>query len=187
MTLDTDREAALQLMQEYVSNKNLRKHMLAVEAVMKAYAKIFNKDTRWWGNIGLLHDFDYEKYPSLNDHPFKGAGILAEKGYSEEFIKTVLAHAPHTKEPRDTTVKKTIFAVDELTGLIVAVALVMPDKKLVQVTVPSVIKKLHNKSFARQVNREEIYQGAKELAIPLEQHIHTVIQSLQPIANSLNL
>lgn len=182
-----DRESAWQLLNEYVTNPNLIKHMLAVEAAMRAYAKKFNEDVDWWGIVGLLHDFDYEKYPDPQDHPFKGTEILRAKGYPEDFIKTVLAHASHSNEPRDTLAKKTIFAVDELTGLIVAVALVKPNKSLAEVEVKSVKKKMKDKAFARQVNREEIIQGAQELNVPLDEHIDTVIKVMQSISTSLNL
>jgi len=182
-----DREKALQLLKEYVSNPNLIKHMLAVEAAMRAYAKKFNKDEEWWGIVGLLHDFDYEKYPDPKDHPFKGAEILRERGYPENFIKTILAHASHSNEPRDTLAKKAIFAVDELTGLIVAVALVKPNKSLAEVEVKSVKKKMKDKAFARQVKREEIIQGAEELGIPLNEHINTAIKAMQSISNELGL
>ena len=182
-----DRESALQLLNEYITNPNLIKHMLAVEAVMRAYAKKFNEDADWWGIVGLLHDFDYEKYPDSQDHPFKGADILRAKGYPEDFIKTVLAHASHSNEPRDTLAKKVIFAVDELTGLIVAVALVKPSKSIAEVDVKSVKKKMKDKAFARQVKREEIIQGAEELGVSLDEHIDTVIKAMQSISTKLGL
>ncbi len=182
-----NRRDALRLLLEYVKNNNLKKHMLAVESAMRFYARHFNQDEEWWGLVGLLHDFDYEKFPSLDLHPFKGAEILKEKGYPEEFIKTILAHAPHTGEKRDTLVKKTLFAVDELCGLIVAVALVRPNKKISEVNVKSVKKKIKNKAFARQVNREEIIQGAEELNVTLDDHIKLVLKSLVSIDLELEL
>jgi putative nucleotidyltransferase with HDIG domain len=182
-----DRNKALRLLQEYTSNKNLIKHMLAVEVTMRAYAKKFNEDENWWGIVGLLHDFDYEKYPTPKDHPYKGAEILKKEGYPDEFIKTILAHASHTNEPRDTLAKKAIYAVDELTGLIVATALVKPNKSLVEVDVKSVRKKMKDKAFARQINRQEIIQGAEELGVSIDEHIDTVLRSMQTISKELNL
>ncbi|MCH7492010.1 HD domain-containing protein [Patescibacteria group bacterium] len=182
-----NRQSALELLNEFVKNENLKKHMLAVEASMRAYARIFNEDEDWWGIVGLLHDFDYEKYPDLKDHPFKGADILRQRGYPDDLIQTILAHAPHTDTPRDTPAKKTIFAVDELCGLIVAVALVKPNKSLAEVQIKSVKKKMKDKSFARQVNREEIYQGAEELGVPFDEHIGTVLGALQSVSKQLEL
>jgi len=182
-----DRNKALRLLQEYTSNKNLIKHMLAVEVAMRAYAKKFNEDENWWGIVGLLHDFDYEKYPTPKDHPYKGAEILKKEGYPDEFIKTILAHASHTNEPRDTLAKKAIYAVDELTGLIVATALVKPNKTLAEVDVKSVRKKMKDKAFARQINRQEIILGAEELGISIDEHIDIVLRSMKTISKELNL
>jgi len=187
MILEEDRAAAELLLQEYVKNKNLIKHMLAVEAAMRAYALKFNENSDWWGNIGLLHDFDYERYPNLQDHPYKGAAILKAKGYSELFINTILAHASHTGAKRDTLAKKTIFAVDELTGLIVATALVKPNKSLIEVDLNSIKKKMKSKAFARQINRNEIIQGAHELNTTLDEHISIVLTAMKSIGNNLNL
>lgn len=181
------RDESLALLHRYVASKNLRKHMYATEAAMRSYARQFSEDEDWWGQVGLLHDFDYEKYPNLQDHPSRGAEILAEEGYPHDFIETILAHAPHTGTPRDSKAKKTIFAIDELAGFIVAVALVRPSKKIADVKVKSVKKKLKDKGFARPVNRKEIYQGADELGIPLDTHIETVLKSIQGIAGILGL
>ncbi len=187
MNIDTDRDRAIQLLHAYVVNDNLRKHMYAVEVAMRAYAQIYSEDTDWWGNIGLLHDFDYEKYPAAADHPDKGGEILRAKGYTDEYIKTIRAHADHTGEPRDTTAKKAIFAVDELCGLIVATALVKPHKSLSEVSVKSIKKKIKDRSFARQINRDEIEKGAADLDIALDDHIDIVLKSLQSIAPKLGL
>lgn len=181
------RSEALALLDEFVTNANLKKHMLAVEAVMRAYAKRYREDEAFWGLVGLLHDFDYERYPNLTDHPFRGAEVLRERGWPEEFVRSILGHAPHTGEPRDTLLKKVIFSADELTGFIIAVALVRPNKKLAEVTPDTVLKKLREKSFARQVNREEILQGAHELGLPLEQHVEIVLTALQAVASTLSL
>ncbi|MFC1687294.1 HDIG domain-containing metalloprotein [Patescibacteria group bacterium] len=185
--MNIDRENAWKLLNEYTKNQNLIKHMLAVESSMRLYAKLFNEDINWWGIVGLLHDFDYETYPDPKDHPSKGAVILNERGYDEDFIKTILAHAPHTGEPRDTRAKKTIFAVDELCGLIVAVALVKPNKSLSEVEAKSVKKKMKDKAFARQVNRSEIIQGAEELGISLNEHIENVLKAMKVISEELGL
>ena len=161
--------------------------MLAVEAAMRAYAEFYHGDGEFWGQAGLLHDFDYEKYPTLADHPYRGVGELRQRGYPEDFLKTILAHAPHTNEPRDTQAKKCIFAVDELCGFLVAVALVRPTKKLADVAVQSVVKKLRDTAFARQIRREEIAQGAAELELPLEEHIQRTLTALQVVAPTLGL
>ena len=182
-----DRGKALQLLKEYVSNPNLIKHMLAVEAAMRTYARRFKEDEDWWGIVGLLHDFDYEKYPDPKEHPFKGMEILRKNGYPEDFVKTVMAHATHSGEPRNTLAKKVIFAVDELCGFIVAVALVKPNKSLTEVDVRSVKKKMKDKAFARQVKREEIIQGAEELGISLDEHIETVLKAMQSVSKELGL
>jgi len=182
-----NRTDALQLVDEYITNPNLKKHMLAVETAMRAYARKFGENEDWWGTVGLVHDFDYEKFPTATDHPTKGAEILRGKGWPEEMVKTVLAHAAHTGEPRDTLAKKVICAVDELTGFIVAVALVKPNKKLSDVEVSSVKKKMKDKAFARQINREEILRGATELGVTLDDHIATVLRSMQDISQNLGL
>ncbi len=181
------RAASLSLLETWVQNVNLRKHMFAVEAAMRAYAKHYGEDEEFWGQVGLLHDFDYERYPTIADHPFKGAEALRGQGYPEAFIATILAHAPHTGEPRDSLAKKAIFAVDELCGFIIAVALVRPNKKLSEVSVATVLKKLKEKGFARQVKREEITQGAQELQRPLDEHVRLTLEAVQGIASTLGL
>ena len=181
------REEASALLQEHTKNENLIKHGLSVEAAMRHYANIFNEDEELWGVIGLIHDFDYEKYPSMEEHPYKGAEILRQRGYDESLIDAVLSHASYTKIPRDTQLKKTLFAVDELCGLVTAVALVRPSKKLAEVKVKSVKKKMKDKGFARNVNREEIHEGAALLELDLNDHIANVIQAMQAIADDLGL
>lgn len=182
-----DRSDAEAILHEFTKNKNLRKHALCVEAVMRTYAKKFGEDENLWGVVGLLHDFDYEIHPTIEKHPQDGSAILRKKGVSEEIIHAILAHAPHTGEPRDTLLKKTIFAADELAGFVVAVALVRPNKKLSEVTPESVVKKLKSPAFAASVNREEIYEGVKELGITLEEHAGNVISALQDISEELGL
>ena len=182
-----NRSDAESILYEFTKNKNLRKHALCVETVLRSYAKRFGEDENIWGIVGLLHDFDYEIHPTIEKHPQDGSQILRERGVSEEIIHGILAHAPHTGEPRDTLLKTTIFASDELAGFVVAVALVRPNKKLSEVTTESVIKKLKSPSFAASVNREEIYEGVKELGITLEKHVANVIGALQDKSEELGL
>lgn len=181
------REEALYLLREFTKNENLVKHALAVEAAMRAYAEKFNGDTERWAVVGLLHDFDYEKYPSPEHHPHKGAKILEEKGYPPEMIKAILSHADHTGIPRENLMEKVLYAVDELTGLIVAVALVRPSKKISEVTVKSVMKKWKDKAFARGVSRKDIEKGAQEVGVELKEHIGYVLQAMKNISEKLGL
>ncbi len=175
------------MLEEWIKDENLRKHALAVEAAMRAYARRFGEDEEKWAVVGLLHDLDYERYPDLKDHPFKTAEYLRGKGYSEELIEAILAHAEHTKVKRDTNLKKAIFAIDELTGFIVAVALVRPSRKIFDVEVKSVIKKLKERSFAAGVNREIIRKSAEELGLSLEEHIEIVLNAMKGISEKLGL
>ncbi len=181
------REEVYRLLTEYTTKDGLIKHALAVEAAMRAYARKFGEDEETWGIIGLLHDFDYEKYPTAEEHPYKGAEILREKGFPEEWIKTIMSHASHTGVPRESQMAKTLFAVDELCGFITAVTYVRPNKKLNEVKVKSVKKKMKDKAFARQVNRDEIREGAEQLGISLEEHIEFVITAMQSISDDLGL
>lgn len=182
-----NRDEALKLLHQYTSKDGLLKHALAVEAVMKAYAKKFGENPEVWGVVGLLHDFDYEKYPSMETHPYKGAEILRTKGVDEEWIQAILSHASHTGVPRNSLMAKTLFAVDELCGFITAVAYVRPNKKLDEVKVKSVKKKLKDKAFARQVNRDEISEGALLLNIPLDDHIDFTIKAMNTVSEALGL
>jgi putative nucleotidyltransferase with HDIG domain len=182
-----NRSEALELLQSYTQKEGLIKHALAVEAAMRAYAVKFQKDPESWGIVGLLHDFDYEKYPDMKDHPYRGADILKEKGYPADWITAILSHASHTGVPRETLMAKTLFAVDELCGFITAVAYVRPNRRLDEVTVKSVKKKMKDKAFARQVNREEIIEGAAIIGISLEEHIDFVIKAMQTISSDLGL
>ena len=154
------REEALALLREHIRNENLVKHALAVEAAMRWYARHFDENEELWGAVGLLHDFDYERYPTAEDHPFRGAEILRGTGYEESFVNTILSHADHTGVARDSLVAKALFAVDELTGFITAVALVRPSRKVEEVTPKSVKKKMKDKALARAVNRDDIREGA---------------------------
>jgi putative nucleotidyltransferase with HDIG domain len=180
------RAEALSLLFEYTETESLRKHALAVEAVMRAYAKKFNEDENEWGLTGLLHDFDYEKYPTADKHPYIGNKILAEKGYPESIRNAIMGHAPYTQVKRETLMAKCLFACDELTGFIIAVALVRPTK-FQGLEPSSVKKKLKDKAFARSVSREDIRAGISELGISEDDHIKFVIKVLQDNAEALGL
>jgi len=181
------REEVCALLTEFTRNPSLVKHALAVEAAMRFYAERLGGDPEVWGAVGLIHDFDYERYPSLDDHPFKGAEILRARGYDEEFVQTVLSHANHTGVTRDTPVRKALFAVDELCGFVTAVALVRPSKSLAEVETKSVKKKLKDKAFARNVDRDDIRQGAELLELDLDEHIGNVVAALKRISAELEL
>lgn len=181
------REDAFSLLNEYTKGPGLLKHALSVEAVMREYARKLGGDEDVWGIVGLLHDFDYEKFPDPQYHPQEGAKILKEKGYPEEVICAILTHASYLELPRNNPVEKALYAVDELCGFIIAVALVQPNKKLAEVAVKSVRKKMKDKAFARQVSREDIIKGAENLGIDLDTHIQTVITTLQKISDTLGL
>lgn len=190
--MSPSRDEALALLREHTQNENLIKHMLAVEAAMRAYARKFGEDEERWGVVGLLHDFDYEKYPnqehrSTEGHPSVGVKILRERGYPEEICQAILGHADYTGVPRESLMAKALYACDDLTGLIVAVALVRPSKKIAEVTVESVKKKWCDKAFARGVNRQDIEKGAQELGVPLDEHIEIVLKAMQGIADQLGL
>jgi len=185
--IERNRDFCLSLLKEYTKNESLLKHAYAVETCVKAYAKKFNEDIEFWGNAALLHDFDYEMYPTAEEHPFKGSEILQEKGFGEEFRKTILSHADYSGVPRDTKLAKTLFACDELAGFITAVTYVRPNKTIAEVEVKSVKKKLKDKAFARTVNREDITKGAEELGIPLDEHIQFCINAMQENKEELGL
>lgn len=186
------RDRALALMQQYTSSEALRKHMYAVEAAMRAMALREGADPEEWGQVGLLHDFDYERFPNeahsaTEEHPAAGVRILAEQGFPEPLQRAILGHASYTGVPRDTPVARALFAVDELCGFLVACALVRPSKSLADLEVASVKKKLKDKAFARGVSREDVIQGAAELGVPLDEHIGFVLQALRPVEASLGL
>jgi putative nucleotidyltransferase with HDIG domain len=185
-----DRETAWGLLSEFTQSESLRKHALSVEACMRAYARKLaagSAEEELWGVVGLLHDFDYDKYPSLDDHPYKGNEILKERGYPEEIRKAIMSHAEYTGVTRDTPMEKALFACDELAGFITAVALIKPGKSLAEVDAKSVRKRMKDKAFARKVNRDDIVNGAAELGVDLEEHITFCIEALKPIANQLGL
>jgi putative nucleotidyltransferase with HDIG domain len=183
----TDRKAAWCLLTEFTQSESLRKHALAVEACMRAYARKFSTDEEQWGAAGLLHDFDYEKYPSAQDHPYRGNEILRERGYSDEIRRAIMSHADYTGVTRQTPMEKALFACDELAGLITATALVKPGKSLAEVDAKSVRKKMKDKAFARSVRRDDIVNGAKELGVDLDEHIAFCIETMRAIAGELGL
>jgi predicted hydrolase (HD superfamily) len=193
------REAAWKLLTEFTQSESLRKHALAVEACMKACSGRFAgssasqarelgiSEEELWAVVGLIHDFDYEKYPSLEDHPYKGNGILEERGWPEVIRRAIMSHAEYTGVTRDTPMEKALFACDELAGFITAVALIKPSKSLAEVDVKSVRKRMKDKAFARKVNREDIVTGAAALGVDLDEHIGFCIEAMKPIAAGLGL
>jgi putative nucleotidyltransferase with HDIG domain len=181
-----NRQDALDLLHEHTKGEALRKHALAVEAAMRAYARKYGEDEETWGMVGLLHDFDYEAHPTMEEHPFVGAAIMRERGWPEEIVEAVLAHADYTGVKRDTPLKKTIFAVDELTGFITACALVY-GRDLDNVTPERVRKKLKDKSFARQVNRQDILTSFEEIESEPDEHVRFVVEAMKPLAKELGL
>jgi len=181
------REDAWALLTEFTQNESLIKHALAVEAAMRAYAIHFHEDPEQWGLVGLIHDFDYEKYPTAPEHCTQGARILRERGWPEWVIRAVLSHANYTGVSRESRLEKALFAVDELCGFVIAVALVRPDRKIASVEASSVRKKMKDKAFARAVNREDIMQGAAGLGVNLDENITLVIHALSGIADRLGL
>jgi len=181
------RDEALALLHEYTQSESLRKHAYAVEAAMRAYARKLSGDEEQWGLAGLLHDFDYERWPEPPGHTQKGAPILRERGVPEEVIRAILSHAEWNEIPRETGMEKTLFAVDELAGFVTAVAYVRPSKKLADVDVAAVKKKMKDKAFARAVRREDITEGAAALGVPVDEHIGTVIAAMQGVSESLGL
>lgn len=182
-----DRTAAWNLLTEFTQSESLKKHALAVEACMRAYARKLRADEELWGVVGLIHDFDYEKFPSAQEHPFKGCEILKERGYSDEVRRAILSHAEYSGVSRDTPMEKALFACDELAGFITAIALVKPSKSLAEVETKSVRKKMKDKAFARSVNRDDIVNGARDLGVELDEHIAFCIEAMKGIAKELGL
>jgi len=186
------RDEALALMHEYTASDALRKHMYAVELAMRAYARKYGEDEERWGLVGLLHDFDYERYPNdahspTDEHPSFGVRLLRERGMADDLCRAILGHASYTGVPRDTLMARALFAVDELCGFLVACALVRPSKSLMDLEVKSVNKKLKDKAFARGVSRDDIAKGAEELGVPQEDHIRFVIEALRLDESRLGL
>lgn len=181
------RDEAFQLLCEHTSNPNLVKHMLAVEAAMRAYARKFGQDEELWGITGLLHDFDYEKHPGPEEHPMVGVRILMKKGYPADIIHAIKSHATYLGVPRVSLLDRALFAVDELTGFIVAVTLMQPSRKLADLKTSSVRRKMKQKGFARAVSRDDILTGASELGVDLDEHIAFVRDAMAGIAHELDL
>ncbi|MDQ6738553.1 MAG: HDIG domain-containing protein [Gemmatimonadota bacterium] len=186
------RAVALELMQEYTASESLRKHMLTVEVAMRAYAEHYGEDPERWGLAGLMHDFDYERFPNADrspvaEHPGAGVSILRDLGYPEDVLDAIMGHAAYTNTPRASLISRALFAVDELSGLITATALVKPSRAVRDVDTRSVRKKMKDKAFARGVNREDVIQGAAELGVDLDDHITFVIGALQRSAESIGL
>jgi putative nucleotidyltransferase with HDIG domain len=187
MDIERNREECLKILKEFTKSESLLKHAYSVESCVKAYAQKLGEDSEFWGCVALLHDFDYEMYPSAEEHPFKGCEILKERGFGEEFVKSILSHADYTGEPRDTKLKKVLFACDELAGFITAVTYVRPSKSIEEVQVKSVKKKMKDKGFAKAVNRDEIKLGATELGIDLDEHIQFCINAMKAEKEMLGL
>ncbi len=182
-----DREQTIEFLRRHVKTEMLMKHLYTVEASMRGYARKFGEDEDRWGVAGLLHDFDWEICPTPEDHPSFGAQILRDHGYPEDMVRAVLTHGDHTGIPRQSLMEHTLYAVDELSGFVRAVALVRPSKSLDDVTPRSVRRKMKDKPFARDVNRDDIVRGAEELNIDLDEHIAFVVESMKPVAEQIGL
>ncbi len=185
--MNKTRDDGWQLVCEYIQSESLRKHCLAVETAMRAYAEKLGEDQEYWGLVGLIHDFDYEIHPTLDQHPQDGVPILRERGFPEEMIQDALSHADHLELARDTPIRQTIFAVDELTGFISAVALVRPSKAVADVTPSSVRKKMKDKAFARAVDRQAMLEGAELLGVDFDEHVTFIVEAMAANADVLGL
>jgi putative nucleotidyltransferase with HDIG domain len=181
------REEAWALVTEYTQTESLRKHMLGVEAAVRGYARQFGEDEDDWGAVALLHDFDYERYPDQENHPFRGVEILQARGYPEWVTRAILSHADYSGVPRVSRLEKTLYACDEMSGFVTAASLVRPSKSVMDLEAPSVVKRMKDKAFARAVSRDDLRRGAEELGLPLEQHITNVIAFMRVKADDLGL
>jgi predicted hydrolase (HD superfamily) len=181
------RDAAWALMTEYTQSESLRKHMLAVEAAVRGYARLWGENEHDWGIVALLHDFDYERWPDLENHPFRGVEILKEQGYPEWVTRAILSHAEYSGVPRESRLEHTLFACDEMSGFVTAAALVRPSKSIMDLEASSVVKRMKDKAFARAVSRDDLRRGAEELSLPLDQHITNVIAFMRVEADALGL
>ena len=187
MSVRLSRDEAWDLLSEWVQSESLRRHCLAVEAAMRAYARRNGEDEDLWGVVGLLHDMDYERHPSLDEHPFRGCEELARRGYPEWVTRAILSHASYSGVPRESALEKTLFACDEMAGFVTAAALVRPSKSVLDLEAPSVIKRMKDKAFARAVSRDDLRQGAEELGLPLDVHVANVIRFMRAEADLLGL
>ena len=181
------RDAAWQLLTEWTHSDSLRKHALAVEAAVRGYARKFGEDEEAWGTVALLHDLDYERYPTSEDHPFRGCEELQRRGYPDWFTRAILSHADYSGIPRESLLERTLYACDEMAGFVTAAALVRPTKSILDLEAASVLKRMKDKAFARAVSREDLRRGAAELALPLEEHVANVITFMRDSADSLGL
>lgn len=181
------RDEAETLLHEWIQSENLRKHALAVESAMRAYARKYGEDEEFWGIVGLIHDLDYEKHPSLEEHPMVGVRALEEKGFPEEGLEAIKGHAEYLNVPRTTNLAKTLFAVDELVGLITACVLVRPTKDISDMKIKSIKKKWKDKAFAKGVNREQIEHATEDLGVPLDEHLQTVLDAMRANSEKLGL
>jgi len=180
-------DAAWAIVTEHVHSESLRKHLLAVEAAVRGYARLWNEDEDAWGFVALIHDFDYEKYPDRENHPFRGVEILKSLGYPEWVTRAVLSHADYSGVPRESRLEKALFACDEMAGFVTAAALVRPSKSVLDLEASSVMKRMKDKAFAKGVSRDDLRKGADELGLPLDQHITNVIGFLRERADDLGL
>ena len=185
--MDLTRETAWALLTEYTKGDSLLKHALAVEAAVRGYARHFGENEDEWGLVALLHDFDYERWPSLDDHPYKGSEILRERGYPEWLRRAILSHADYTGVTRDSQLEKTLFACDEMAGFVTAASLVRPSRSILDLEASSVVKRMKDKAFARAVSRDDLRAGAELLGLPLDQHIGNVIRFMREQADALGL
>jgi putative nucleotidyltransferase with HDIG domain len=185
MTLS--RDAAWALMTEYTKSESLRKHMLAVEAALRGYARLWGEDEEGWGIVALLHDFDYERWPDQQNHPFRGVEILKAHGYPEWVTRAILSHADYSGVPRESRLEHALYACDEMSGFVTAAALVRPSKSVLDLEASSVVKRMKDKAFARAVNRDDLRKGAEEIGLPLDQHIAHVIAFMRERADALGL
>ena len=181
------RSDAWALMTEFTQGESLRKHMLAVEAAVRGYARQFGEDEDDWGVVALLHDFDYERYPDQQNHPYRGVEVLKARGYPEWVTRAILSHADYSGVPRESRLEKTLYACDEMSGIVTAASLVRPSKSILDLEASSVIKRMKDKAFARNVSRDDLRRGAEELNLPLEEHVGNVIRFLRERADALGL
>jgi putative nucleotidyltransferase with HDIG domain len=181
------RDAAWNLVTEHVQSESLRRHLLAVEAAVRGYARLYGEDEEAWGFVALVHDFDYEKYPNAENHPFRGVEILAARGYPNWVTRAILSHAEYSGVPRESRLEKVLFACDEMAGFVMAAALVRPSKSVLDLEPSSVVKRMKDKAFAKNVSRDDLRKGAAELELPLEEHIGNVIRFLRERANELGI
>ena len=181
------RDAAWNLVTEHVQSESLRRHLLAVEAAVRGYARLYGEDEDAWGFVALVHDFDYEKYPNAQDHPFRGVEILVARGYPEWVTRAILSHAEYSGVPRESRLEKVLFACDEMAGFVMAAALVRPSKSVLDLEASSVVKRMKDKAFAKNVSRDDLRKGAAELELPLDRHISNVISFMREQADALGL